>query len=107
MAMSSVSSDKCANCGHPESEHHHSGACYGLCGKFVRSVEHVEPPALTGHAERQLDAVDASVFSGDCYLSSAGRARLRWYMARWSRQMDADEAADLEDNPPVRHEDIR
>ena len=71
------------------------------------TVEDVEPPALTGYAEKQLDAVDASVFSGDCYLSAAGRARLRWYMARWSKMMDAEEAADLADNPPVRREDIR
>lgn len=26
--------DKCADCGYPKSEHHHDGACYGLCGEF-------------------------------------------------------------------------
>lgn len=26
--------DKCSQCGFPEREHHHGGACYGICGKF-------------------------------------------------------------------------
>lgn len=25
----------CVRCGYPRSEHHHDGACYGLCGEFV------------------------------------------------------------------------
>jgi len=27
--------EQCAKCGYPQSEHHHDGACYGICGKFV------------------------------------------------------------------------
>jgi hypothetical protein len=26
---------RCANCGHPRTEHSYNGACYGLCGEFV------------------------------------------------------------------------
>lgn len=39
---------KCARCGYPAKEHHHDGACYGLCGKFVPI--HMEP-ALAGTPE--------------------------------------------------------
>lgn len=46
-----------------------------------------EPHSLTGYAERQLDAIDASVFSGDAYDSDEGRARLAWYMGRWCREL--------------------
>lgn len=45
----------CARCGHPESEHHHAGACYGLCGEFVAPAanevnweELPSPPAADG-----------------------------------------------------------
>jgi hypothetical protein len=46
-----------------------------------------EPTPLEGHAERQLDAVDAAVFSGDPYAqwNKAGHARFRWYLERWCR----------------------
>jgi hypothetical protein len=46
-----------------------------------------EPPALQGYPEDQLDAIDASVFGGDCYASDEGRARIAWYIARWSREL--------------------
>lgn len=44
----------CAKCGFPASEHHHDGACYGLCERFV-------PPAIS---EKELSlahkqAIDA------------------------------------------------
>jgi len=25
---------ECSTCGFPRSEHHHDGACYGICGEF-------------------------------------------------------------------------
>lgn len=57
-----------------------------------------EPPPLTGYPERQLDAVDASVFNGDCYLSPEGRARFQWYIERWQRWL-ADSADQTRDEP--------
>ena len=52
------------------------------------SGENPEPPALIGYVEEQLDAVDASVFSGDCYASEEGKARLTWYIRRWIRELE-------------------
>jgi hypothetical protein len=46
------------------------------------------PDELRGYAEKQLDAVDATVFSGDAYAcwSRKGRDRFRYYLDRWCRE---------------------
>ena len=37
--------DACAKCGYPRREHAYSGACYGLCGKFVPPAPDSVTPA--------------------------------------------------------------
>jgi len=44
-----------------------------------------EPPEVHPRVEKQLDAIDAAVFSGDTLFTPKAIERLRWYMARWER----------------------
>lgn len=48
-------------------------------------------PLPNVHCERELDALDASFFSGDGFHSEHGIARARFFIARWSRELDAIE----------------
>lgn len=59
-----------------------------VAGGFAMTGRYVEPEPLEGYPEAQLDAVDASVFSGDCYASPEGKARMTWYVRRWIKELE-------------------
>jgi len=51
------------------------------------------------YAEKLLDEIDAAVFSGDTFIGLGARARLRWFMARWERELarwDAENAVEVD-----------
>lgn len=54
----------------------------------MNSTPEHDENTLPGHTEDALDSIDATVFSGDAFLDPAAAARLRWYMDRWTRQLD-------------------
>lgn len=54
----------------------------------MSSTHEHDENTLSGHTEDALDSIDATVFSGDAFHNPAAAARLRWYMDRWTRQLD-------------------
>jgi hypothetical protein len=80
-------SPPCGSCTHPGNPDNQKDdpECWMLAAD-------VEPDALDNvHAENELDMLDASVFSGDAFISAAGVARMNWYLRRWQRRMDENE----------------
>jgi hypothetical protein len=57
----------------------------------------VGPPECEPRVEKELDAIDAMVFSGDSFLEPQAIARFRWYMARWERACAANLLTDAEE----------
>lgn len=59
------------------------------------------PPPCEGHLERELQAVDAEVFSSDALYDEKKRDRLRYFLGRWQREAakpiyrEADEESQL------------
>jgi type IV pilus biogenesis protein CpaD/CtpE len=49
---------------------------------------------LRPHIEKLCDNIDAAVFSGDQFMEAAARARLRFFMARWEKQLESWDAFD-------------
>jgi hypothetical protein len=75
---------KCANCGYVRSEHHHGGACYGLCGGFIEPSEKLFYDLFShgrwiGMAEG-VDEDDAKRMAARCLPALLGGFTLvRWY----------------------------
>lgn len=55
----------------------------------MASSDELPEGAVPPTVESDLDAVDACMFSGDGFHSRDGLARLRWFLARWSKEADA------------------
>ena len=49
---------------------------------------------LRPHIEKLCDNIDAAVFSGDQFMQAPARARLRFFMARWEKELQAFERID-------------
>ena len=59
-----MSDDACAECGFPRAKHTYNGACYGVCGVFVRKRE--------DRSERYRAALEALVNSTPAERVSKG-----------------------------------
>jgi hypothetical protein len=46
-----------------------------------------ESSPLRENLEEHLDTIDAAVFSGDAFYEAPAIARLRYYLARWEREL--------------------
>jgi hypothetical protein len=53
--------------------------------------------------ERAYEIIDAALFSGDTFLRSDRRERLRYFVSRWERQIDVmvNTAQRIEDEESV------
>lgn len=49
---------------------------------------------LRPHIEKLCDNIDAAVFTGDQFMEAPARARLRFFMARWEKELVAFDAFD-------------
>jgi hypothetical protein len=55
--------------------------------------------SMRPHIEGYCDSLDAAIFTGDQFDSKPARGRLRWYMARWERELAAFDRADESQSP--------
>lgn len=46
------------------------------------------PQCRDFYLRKDLDCVDASVFSGDALCDAGTRANFRWYLERWGRKLE-------------------
>ena len=44
---------------------------------------------MRDHIEDYCDSLDAAVFSGDQFMEVEARTRLRWFMARWEKELQS------------------
>jgi hypothetical protein len=44
--------------------------------------------------DKELDAIDAAVFSGDIFANAENRKQFKFYLSRWLREMNLLEALD-------------
>jgi len=49
---------------------------------------------LRPHIEKLCDNIDAAVFNGDQFAEKGARVRLRFFMARWEKQLERWDALD-------------
>lgn len=49
------------------------------------------------YLEKQVDALDASLFSGDAFFDKMNRALFRKMIARWERELKRLDEAEAED----------
>lgn len=52
---------------------------------------------MRAHIEKLCDHIDAAVFSGDQFFEKEARTRLRFFMARWEKELAVRDAAETEE----------
>lgn len=53
----------------------------------MMSEENLVPHCKDRHLRKDMDGVDASVFSGDALHDADNRANFRWHLERWQRAL--------------------
>jgi len=53
------------------------------------------------HVDKSLNALDASMFSGDVFFKGSARSVLRRYIRRWDRELDALDKTFNDEGEPI------